>query len=325
MQKKQQLIVSGNNGDTSINFGSFYVDEMESKSDKMLSLSAVDGVGLMDNTTFMGGLYSNYPVGDLVEDIMNSAGFGYTLDSLLAQKAVTGYIPICTSREALQNVVFAIGGFVNTSRSGTVNIKSLPNLQNNSSVTITKDRKFTGTTVKLRSLVTGVDINYHEYSLKSTKEDIVTTNVSIGDNIITFSEPVANVSVNLGTLKESGTNYCIVSSTAAGECKVSGYKYEDSTKTESVRSEIPAGEKESITTVDCTLIETNGVSSMTQRLLNISQNRIEQDLSMILESEKSGDLVNIETDYETYRGAVVESLDMDLTGGFVTKAVVIGE
>lgn len=326
LQKKQQLTVTGTSNDTMMNMGIFYVDEMEAQSDKLLSISAVDGIGIMDGTSFKGGIYSNKLVSELIEEIMTDAGFGYTLDAALSAKTVSGYIPICSHRQALQYVVFAAGGFVTTARSGAVNIKALPDLSNEPSVTIGRDRKFTGTKVKLRTLVTGVNITAHNYKLNSTAEEICTVNLGIGDNEVTFSEPCADISVSCGTIKESGTNYCIIAASEKMECIVSGKKYTDNTKVAGVKMpNLPAGEKENIIEADCTMVDSSNALQVAQNLFNYYQYRIEQNLSFVMKDENTGALADIETEYGVYRGSIIESMDTSLTGGFVTKAVTIGE
>ncbi|WP_312044809.1 hypothetical protein [Anaerotignum sp.] len=325
LQRKQQLIVSGTKNEEKMHMGTFFVDEMESQTNKILSISAVDPIGIMDGTTFMGALYKNAIAADVVEEIMEGAGFGYALDNALRNKTVTGHIPICSHREALQMLVFSIGGFVSTTRGGTVNIKEIPDIASVPTSQIGMNRKHIGTKVKLRNLVTGVDVVEHNFTLKSTLEEICKVNLEVGSNTITFSEPASNISVSRGTIAQFGVNYCIVNSTAAGECTVSGKKYDDSQKTIQKRlPNIPAGEKELIEKVDCRLIHSINSNEITQRLLDIYQYRIEQSLSFILDRESVGDLADIETEYGVYRGAVVEKLDIDLTGGYVTKAVVVG-
>ncbi len=325
LQRKQQLIVARTNDKEKTHMGTFFVDEMESQTNKILSISAVDPIGIMDGTTFVGGLYKNALAADVVEEIMDNAGFGYALDNALRNKRITGHIPICSHREALQMVVFAIGGFVSTSRGGTVNIKEIPDITSVPTSQIGMNRKHIGTKVKLRNLVTGVDVVEHNYTLKTTIEEICKVNLEVGSNTITFSEPATNISVSIGTITQYGVNYCIVQSSTEGECTVSGKKYEDSQKTiQKKLPNIPAGEKELIEKVDCKLIHSLNSNEIAQRLLDIYQYRIEQSLSFILDRESVGDLADIETEYGVYRGAVVEKLDIDLTGGYVTKAVVVG-
>lgn len=326
LQKKQQLITTGEKDGELINLGTFYVDEMESESDKMVSIGAIDAIGIMEGTIFEGGMYNNVLASAVIEEIMNSAGFGYTLDNSLSIKGITGHIPICSHREALQYVVFAIGGFVTTSRSGTVNIKGIPDIGDTPTVTIGRDRKHIGTTVKLREYVTGVDLTEHTYTLDSVSTTISTTEISTGLNYITFSQPAANLSTNRGTITKSGVNYCVVNSSTAGECIITGKAYKDSQKIISVRlPDIEAGEKENIYSVDCPLINPNNSLMLSEHLLAMKQYRIEQSLNFALDGEAVGNLADIETSYGVYRGSIIESLDTNLTGGFVTKAVTVGE
>lgn len=326
LQKKQQLITTGKKDGELINLGTFYVDEIESESGKMISISTTDAIGIMEGTTFLGDMYNNVTASNIIEEIMNDAGFGYTLDNILSSKRITGHIPICSHREALQYVVFAIGGFVTTSRSGTVNIKAIPDISDTPSVSIGMERKHIGTTVKLREYVTGVDLTEHTYTIDGTASTISTTELSQGLNYITFSSPAIELSASMGTITKSGVNYCVVNSATAGTCTITGKKYADSQKIVSVRlAEIEAGEKENIYTVDCPLINSSNSTELAQHLLDMMQYRIEQSLSFVLDGEAVGNLADIETGYGVYRGSIIESLDTDLVGGFVTKAVVVGE
>ena len=326
LQQKQQMSVSGAKGGKMINFGTYYVEELESKSNKIISISATDGVGIMDGTTFKGGMYLNKPAAELIEEIMEDAGFGYTLESSLAEKTITGYIPICSHREALQYVVFAINAFVATARSGTINIKAMPDLSQTPTKILSMSRKFIGTTVTLRELVTGVSLTEHNYTLDSTSSQICEVDVKEGLNEITFSEPAANISADLGSISESGVNYCIVNAASAGKCTITGKKYTDNTKTVSVKmADLPAGSKENIVDVDCTLICSENSKDCAEHLFNYYQYRIEQEMQFVMDEETTGDLVDIETEYGIFRGSIVESMDTNLTGGFITKAVVIGE
>ena len=226
----------------------------------------------------------------------------------------------------LQHLAFAIGGYVTTARSGTINIVAFPDWSNIPTVIIGRDRKFLGTKVKMRSLVTGVNVKAHEYTLSSTAEELCKVTLAEGQNEILFSEPAASISVSGGTLLESGVNYCIVTGTTGATCIVSGKKYIDNEKTITVKmEELPAGDKENYVDADSTLLNSANAQAAAQRLFDYYQYRIQQDISFVMKDETVGLLADIETEYGVYRGSVLESMDTDLTGGFVTKAVTVGE
>ena len=73
------------------------------------------------------------------------------------------------------------------------------------------------------------------------------------------------------------------------------------------------------------MLNSTNAEKAEQRLFAYYQYRIEQDISFVMQEEQVGLLADIETEYGVYRGSVLESMDTDLTGGFVTKAVTIGE
>lgn len=326
LQKKQPLTIEGMQDGETMHMGTFYVDELEMESSKLLTIKAQDGVGVMDGTSFKGGLYINKNAYALIGEVMDDAGFGYTLDATLRDKTLTGYLPICTHREALQNIVFTIGGYVTTSRSGTINIIAFPDFNSMPTTTIDRNRKFTGTTVKMRKLVTGVDITAHDFKLSEETEEICKVSLSKGKNEILFSEPVSGIHASLGTIALSHVNYCIIESAEEGECTITGKRYQDTQKTISVRmEELPAGDKEEIAEADSTLLDGDNAFETAQRLFDYYQYRIEQSISFVARGEAVGQLADIETEYGVYRGSVIESMDIDLVGGFVSKVVTVGE
>ena len=327
LQKKQQIFVEGNKNGAVKNLGTFYVDEWESQNSNIFQIKTVDGIGIMDGTTFRGGIYSNKPAQDLISEIMDDAGFGYSLDSTFKNVLLSGWLPVSSHREALQQAAFALGAYVDTSRSGTINIRRQPDASAQNPVTIGMDRKFAGTTVKLRDYVTGVTVVEHNYMPETESNEIFKGSLEAGDNEVLFSSPASNLTVSGGTIKESGANYAVVTVAAAGQVVINGKRYVDNTKLVTRKMEsLPAGEKENIYEVSgATLVSAGNAAAVADRLFAYYQKRIEQNISFVLADEATGDISNIETSAGIYRGGVIEKLSTNLTGGFTTKAVVIGD
>lgn len=327
LQKKQQINVEGTIDGVSKGLGVFYVDEWKTEENKMIGISTTDGIGIMDGTYFNGGIYNDIAAKDLIEAIMNDAGFGYALDSGLSSIKLSGWVPRCTHREALQQAAFAVGAYVDTSRGGMIKIKALPDFDNSSSHLIGRNRKFTGTAVGLKSYVSGVSVTEHKYALGADVNELFNGEPEEGDNEILFSQPSSVTSVTGGILKESGVNRCVVTVAAAGKVIVKGKKYEDSTKIVTVKDEnIIAGEKENILEIsDATLISAGNSLKAAQRVYDYYNKRIEQSISFNLKDEVPGSVADIEVYEGIFRKGVIEKLDTDLAGGFITKAVVVGE
>lgn len=326
LQKKQQINLVGTINGTTSSFGTFYIEEWKSTANKIMKLNTVDAIGIMDGTTFYGGIYRNKTVRELVREITNDAGFGFTLDGALSEITLSGWIPVCSHREALQQVAIAAGGYVDTSRAGAVKIKALPDTED-IYYTIGMDRKHVGTEVTLKSLVTGVSVTGHSYSLDSTVQKLYEDTLEAGEAEILFSEPVSVTQVTGAQLIESGVNFCRVNAASAGTVIVEGNKYEDNTKVVSVRlSALPAGEKENVLKVEnATLISSSNALAAAKRIFNYHQKRIQQNLTFVVSNEAVGGIADIETSKDKYRAAMIEKMQTDLIGGFVTKAVTVGE
>lgn len=324
LQKKQQLCVEGYVDGGLINFGYFYLDNWNDDEGET-ELTAQDAIGIMSNTTFKGNIYEGVKALNVIDEIMNDAGFGYSVDSRIGDMKISGWLPICTHREALQQVAFALGAYVDTSRGGMVRIRF--GADEDVIYNIGMDRKAVGSSATLKEYVSGVSITEHSYVLGTTVEELYKGNLYAGDNEITFSEPSVVTAVSGGTLKESGVNYCIVNMTADGEVIVKGKKYTDNTSVITVNADtVAAGEKENIKTVtDATLINNKNSLYVAQMLLNSYQKRIEQNLSFVLNRETVGSNASVEVYKDYFKNAVITKLETDLVNGFVTKAVVIGE
>ena len=324
LQKKQQLCVEGYVDGGLINFGYFYLDNWNDDEGET-ELTAQDAIGIMSNTTFKGNIYEGVKALNVIDEIMNDAGFGYSVDSRIGDMKISGWLPICTHREALQQVAFALGAYVDTSRGGMVRISF--GADEDVIYNIGMDRKAVGSSATLKEYISGVSITEHSYVLGTTVEELYKGNLYAGDNEITFSEPSVVTAVSGGTLKESGVNYCIVNMTADGEVIVKGKKYTDNTSVITVNADtVAAGEKENIKTVtDATLINNKNSLYVAQMLLNSYQKRIEQNLSFVLNRETVGSNASVEVYKDYFKNAVITKLETDLVNGFVTKAVVIGE
>lgn len=327
LQKKQQLVVDGWNNGVLVPFGNYYVDTWEAE-DVIMSISATDAIGVMDTTLFNGGMYTAETVLNLVDEVMTDAGFGYTVDTEIGAKTLTGWIPRCSHREALQQIAFAAGAYVDTSRGGMVAVRAIDETIRGE---LGRDRKFTGSRATLKSYVSEVDLTVHQYVVGPNATDLFNGDLPLGESEVAFSKPGLYASIDLeestgaGTVTERGVNYCKVNITTAGTIVIRGRPYEDNTTIQ--RAQVPemeAGEKEGIINItDATLISDSNAEEIAERLLEYYQLRVTQDLSFVLGNEVPGGGVTVETEEDVWRDAAVLKLETDLSGGFITKAVVL--
>ena len=90
---------------TSYCMGTFYLDDWSNEDDTLADFTAIDTIGLLDGSPFDGGVYDTH-VASLAAEILS--GYPYTLDSVLGEERIQGYIPAGTRREALQQLAFAL-------------------------------------------------------------------------------------------------------------------------------------------------------------------------------------------------------------------------
>lgn len=324
-QQRQKVDITGWINHNKINMGSFYLDK-PTASDNVVTLECIDLVGTLDDTDYMGGYW---PVGitalELITDIMVSAKIEmdkYNVAEELKSIEIRGYLPICTHREALQQVAFVIGAAVDCSRSDVISIYAL---QTESASVIPIARKVTGHTQEQSALVTGVEVFVHNYALSDSQTELFKENREIGEYTVQFSSPASGISISGAKILESGVNHAKINVIAAGEVILSGYTYEDtSSLAGSVYMEkLPANAKPNVKTVsDCTL--DSDAQALAQRLFDYYGRRITDSGQILLETEKAGDWLAVENISGKVMTGAAEQMDIDLYGGFLAKAVVRG-
>lgn len=326
IQKKQELTITEELSDKEVTCGTLFIDTWQSDRN-IVSFSLIDRIGLMDKTKFYGGkIYENEPSATIIADIMESAGVDdYTISDEVASISMSGYIPICTHREALQQVVFACGAVADCSRTGGINIY-MPDRYADS--TVGTDRKFTGTTIEMDEYVSGVSITYKKYVLMQDEEEICKDVLPAGDSMIEFSEPYMpeSISVSAGTIKESATNYVIVTMAESGECTITGKRYESKEITYTAKVDrIDAGEEENTISFDgCTMFNAERVKDVAERILNYYQLRQIVNMRYLIDGEKTGEWVNIRDTSGNTVTTGISQQTIDLAGGFIATAVCRG-
>lgn len=272
-------------------YGTFFLEEPTSEDDDTTTLKCVDFLGVIDKTEFLGGIYENKNAGELFDEIMVSAEVEegeYEVEEELRAKSITGWIPICTHREAVHQWAFAVGAVVDCARAKKIKAYT-PKTEVYG--TLTHEDKFIGHKVVLRPLVTGVKTIAHKYTVDATSSVAYEGTLPVGDNLVTFSSPYTGISVSGGTMIKSGANYAVVRMTAVGTVKISGKRYIDSTSVYAVNApELPANTKPSIldVTEDATLINADNALEIAQRVYDWHQNRYQDEGDIVLGDQRAG-------------------------------------
>ena len=303
------------------NMGTFYLSEWENTSDTLASFSAVDAVGLLDSAPHRGGIYDT-TAGALVADILE--GYDYELDPSLSERPVRGWLPIGTRRSALQQLAFALGVVVDCSRSDK--IKIYPPLTSPSSL-ITYQRKFLGSKVALKPLITGVTVTAHQYTLSTATEELFKDELAAGTHEIQLQQPACCLEVTGAQMVEWDNNYAIVQVEKPGEVVITGRKYnETQTSIRQAAQDIPANARANELTVDsATLVDPIAAPAVAARVLDYYARRYEQTFDMLAGEEVLADMLVVQSfGGEMVRG-YLEKMEFDLTGGYRAAVKVVGQ
>ena len=315
-QKKQPIDVYHND----VFLGIYYVENSERITKSQYSVACEDMTGLLDKVDFLGGIYTQATVQEIVDDIMLGEFLDYEIDPVVAGKVLSGYLPICTKRAALALVAFACGAVVDASRSRAIRIFQL---EQGEAVDIAPSNIFAGGSIETGDIITGVELTEHEYTESKNDMSLFKGTVPAGRQLITFSEPAFGLVYSGGTLVEMGSNYIILE-TSGGNVRVDGYKYDHSTRVISkVNEDIPFGTQSNLIKVPNATLVTSGNSA---ELLNAvyAYYIIHKTMTcqLVADGLRVGQRVKIQTEWSGKKTGILQSLNLDLKNKLIGEAVV---
>lgn len=309
--------------------GQFYLSTWENPTDNQIKFKAIDRFGVIDGLEYLGGIWTTATnAEDLIDEILTAVNAPYELDPELIGEQIKGWLPICTYREALQQIAFAIGAHVTCSRAGVIRIikTTLASEYTEYEYTITKAQKGVDQKLVLLPFVTGVEVTTHNYINDATSTTLFNGTLTAGTHTIKFSEPHRSLSVSGATISESGANYAILTVASTGTVTLSGLGYKDTQTSYSVvNGALDADTPERTVTIkNVTLIHNNNAATIAQRVYDYYQQRYQQDVKLYAPSVEPGKSVSVETLYNREIGGVMEKMEIDLANGFTAKAKIVG-
>lgn len=292
--------------------GVFYVQNIKRVGPDVYHISATSTIGLLEQRTHYGNIYTGQTVEETVADICGDVQV--VIKSNIKKIKLYGWLPIATARDNLAQVVFAIGATVKTDTNGVLHIEGL---WSGTAAHIGKDHVFSGGSVTNATKTTRVVVTEHQY-VEGGEETKLFEGTSEHGDIIKFDDPCYNLTATGFTILQSNANYAIVS---AGSGVLMGNKYIHVTRDVIKR---PAGrssngyENES-TVKDATLVSLANSNAVSERLVNYygSTQTISQDIEVT--DEATGDVVDV---YDPYDRAIVQAClqSMDITLSRIMRA-----
>lgn len=290
-----------------------FITHYERNSDKTYDIQSEDWISILDDTPFDGGIYTTKSATGLIGEILTLLGAEYELAAELQSATVTGYIPICSCREALNQVAFALGAVVDTSYSEKVKIYRL---SEDIAGTLNQTNTFTGQSTTFRDKLTELRLTAYSYSAGTeTVEAYKAADSGIGNGItVEFSEPLHTLSITNGTIISSNANKAVIN--ANNGCILTGKKYE---RTQSVITKrnplVLAGDKENVAELkDFTLVNRSNADELATMAYNYYSARREISEKILSGDLRIGEKVTQEYDYmDNVTGRIV-SMKFNLSG-----------
>lgn len=305
-----------------------YVKEWKTENGNTSTFNCQDILGVMDGGSFKGNLYSNAPASAIIKEIMDDFGWTeYVLDEQLGSVKLSGIIKPCTHREAIQQVMFAISGSVNTTRGEQIIFKKV---SKNKETIITNDREYLNPQyiITQTDLISGVEVVAHNYKKDKELSEAYSATLESGTYEVQFSYPFEK-----STLEATGCNiissgffYALIDVPKGTEVTINGYKYTDYTSLYSVQMEnIPPGTKPKVNQVsEATLVSKSNARIVARNLYEYYQYRLSHSLSIIAVDERVGTFNQIQTPNGDMTTILINTMKLKLTNGFTADVEGLG-
>lgn len=311
-------------------FGSFFIDQSEDAhgDGSKFDIHALSPIGAMDNTRFFGGMYTTKSVTQLVSEIMQTA---FPRGEITANvqpsgiSSVTGYMPICTCREALQQVAFANDKSIYVSRDGVINI--LPTRTSASAInrTIPLSEIYRESKITQTSQYTAVEVTGYVYQLNEARQiTVVYAVLSAGDYSYEFEEPLGNLYLTGASFVTYGANHATIRVATSSTVYLRGTTYIKTGQTYRVNGLLSSAARENVCRFDSTLLWSLDAPTIALHLWSDVSRSVVHDDTITLEDTAAGDYVLTERTGAIAEGLRVERLDIDLRGNKAVMRTLTG-
>jgi hypothetical protein len=336
LTEKQPLSVHEIVDNGAVLIGQYYLDTWANTSDTEISFSCIDLLGVLDGMSYRGGIWlgAGIALHTLIEGILEPIYAPYDLDIDLFDVVVRGWIPICSYREALQQIAFAAGASVDCSRSGAIKIyaSKIAASDPGYSAALAKTEQGLEQSLALKPQVTGVEVTAHNYLAGTEIKELYNDALPLGVSEITFDQPMHTLAVTGATILDSGVNYARLNVAVAGTVVLTGKVYTDTKKTFAVYNpeydpalgqNAKRNGKTQVVSSSFLVSSANG-AVVAQRVYDYAQQRYLQKLKLFAPTIQPGDVALVDSLYNRQLRGVVEKMETDLAGGFLSDVTITG-
>lgn len=305
--------------------GKFYMESIQRVGQTRYAIACTSAMGLLDNTTHYGGIYTGQKFSGVLADIIGGM-FAYTVSDSTKSMTVYGWLPIATRRDNLQQLLFAFGVGVKKDENGDPYFDLL---SADNPFTIVSDRLYLGGNLNTDPLATNIQLTEHQYIAASSEQDktlfegdisadtiITPLGKTVTGGIVKFQNPAHSISVSNGTLLESGPNYAVLA--PGNSVVVTGKEYIHVTRlvtrTKPSTQNTESSKDNNITSDACTLVSANNSEDVADRLMAYYGYAEAVSNQIIVGQERPGDSVICEDPFHNEIKGFIQSMDITMSG-----------
>lgn len=288
-------------------YAKFYLDSVEQIAKQSWKFKCTSVVGKLIASEHLGGMYDQTQSSVILADIL--AGLPYTVDEAIASATVKGYLPIGSRRDNLKRLLLVTGGSFSIDNTGKIRIGAMSPAPVG---TFNRNNVFSDGRVKDGESVKGLQLVEHNY-IQNNEETVLYEDFLNGSETIRFNEPCHSLSIEGGTITESGANYAKV--TANGYITLIGKRYTHITRDINVGDVAAIGTNKVISVTDETLANPQIAQQLAERLFAYKQHQKTIVQDVVLTSQRAGDVVNVINPFTMGMSvATIKSLNIKMSG-----------
>ena len=298
----------------------FYVQRITRTGKRDYQIDCISAVGLLSTMQYDGGMWlytAPTTVQTLLNDILSGSGISFSYDPTYANQRVSGWLPISTKREAIQQVLFAAGLNLIRQHDGTSYVTGL---DASTSTQIPDNRVYYGGKVVGKQSVSKVVVVEHDYVNSTETEEIFSGDITEPNTRIVFNKPfhdVTGVDSNGNPVALTAyTNYCIVANVTTG-VTITGQTYIDN----QTEIEIDLNQStDKVARVDkAYLINIMNAEGLLNRVAQYYSSAVTVESAVVYEGDElPGDNVTIKDTWDEEVTGLISQ--MDIVASAVTKA-----
>ncbi len=318
LPRKDQRIELYRDGRLLVSYG---IESFSRQEKNRYTLRCRSAVGQLEDT-FLGGIYENAPIESVLEQILE--GLEVQVEECLKDVRISGYLPVCTRRQALQQVAFAAGALVSTRGTRGILLRGIARQVDGSFQT---QMLFRDGVVQTDSGVSRLEAVAHKYTPTQTRETLVDGEHFSGENVLlTFDTPHHSYTITGGRITEQGANH--IRLTANGAVTVTACTYSHTTvrhiRDLASRGAFSADRIEKVEAA--TLIHSGNVQALLDRLDGVYALRQTLTQTVVVNGQFAGQRVALTDPFGDMLKGYITEMESNLTpGGQTARITLLGQ